>query len=497
MSGRSLVRQALLGIILAELACVAALTAITVAHERAVRFRAIDVTLEGRADSLFGAVQDAEDLGDNIMLDPREMVLPQGDLFAVYDGGGRRLGSSPQAPLQLIEPGCPGVHSRSLDGRSYRVLERHNLRIIDRAESGGAGLQRPLTIVYATPLDRIWRQIFKGIGFYLGASLLLIAGTTLFMVLLMRRLLQPLEQLAAATAAVTPRDLEFRAPRSALELRELEPLAHTLSAVLSELKVAFERQHRFLGDAAHELKTAVAVVRSSLQLLLLRPRTPAEYAGGLHQLVEDNLRVERLIARMLLLARLEEQSDPSPAASDLAAVASACLQKLQPLAEQAGVHLEGTLFGVTLAPGEATCSDKNGRRYMSTLSSHDLDVLLSNLLTNAVEHSPPGSSVHLELTAEGTTAKVHVLDRGEGIPESALPHLFERFFRADSSRARTTGGAGLGLSISKAIVDSARGTMSIHSRLGEGTAVTATLPLCTQSEPDPTSSGVLNVFGAR
>ncbi len=461
---RSLIRRVVLGIVTAELVCMTALTAISIEHERRVRLHAVDVTLEGRADSLFGAVQDAEDAGDNVELDPREMRVPPGDVFAVYDRGGRRLGGSAGAPESLVRmQGGRELRTEHAHRHSYRVLRRDNLRIIDRAESGGVGLERPVTIVYATPLDHLWHEVFTGIGFYLAASAVLIAGTTVFMVGLMRRVLQPIEELAAAAAAVSPRRLQFEASPLTLETRELRPLATTLDAMVGELREAFERQHRFLGDAAHELKTAVAVVRSSLQVMLLRRRSPAEYEAGLRAAVRDNARAEELISRMLLMAALEQPASQGAARSELGSVVRGCVAKLQPLAEQAGVLLE---------------RNDGARGWVEvSVSAENLEVLLSNLLVNAVEHSERGASVEVVWEAVGREAAVRVVDHGQGIPAEALPHIFERFYRADRSRARVTGGAGLGLSIAQAIAEGAGGSIAAESRLGEGTVMCVRLPV--------------------
>ncbi len=481
---RSLVRQAVLGIVFAELICLIGLAAVSIAHERRVRLRALDVVLEGRADSLFGAIQDAEDPGDNVRVDPREIRVPRGDVYAVYDQGGRRLGASQDAPEPLLA--ADGLHGRELwtrrwEGHSFRVIRRSNLRIIDRAETGGAGLERPVTIVYAVSLDHIWREVFEGIEFYLGASLLLTLGTTVFMVVLMRRVLQPIEALAAAATAVSPRELRFQAPPQALSTSELRPLALALTAMIEELRQAFERQHRFLGDAAHELKTAVAVVRSSLQLMLLRRRSTEAYEEGLRAVVADNTRAEELIARMLLMARLEEPGGvPHKDEADLESVVRTCLRKLEPLAKQACLHFERrgpqrSDFRSDLV-GEAGTPETGGAPMMVPVSAGDLEVLVSNLVVNAIEHSAPGAPITIELAREDGGAVLRVTDHGEGIPEDAQEHIFERFFRVDRSRTRGTGGAGLGLSITKAIVDQAGGKIAVASRFGEGTTITVGLP---------------------
>ena len=487
---RSLVRQAVQGIVLAELICMVVMAAVSIVHERHARLHALDVVLEGRADSVFGAVQDAEDAGDNVQLDPREMEIPDEDLFAVYDQSGRRLGGSPSAPepLQVDRRERHGrLHNQRWGGHTYRVLWRPNLRVIDRAETKGAGLERPVTIFYAMPLDHIWSEVFEGIGFFLGASLLLTLGTTVSMVALMRRVLHPIEELAAAASAVSPRALLFQAPEHALGTKELRPLALALTAMLEELRLAFEKQHQFLGDAAHELKTAVAVVRSSLQLMLLRRRSAEAYEEGLQATVLDNARAEELISRMLLMARLEEPSKEFSAVhGELSSAVRTCLRRLEPLAEQAGVRLvrdrwirtAPQIHPVSLSADRGTGDEK----LFAPVSSLDLEVLVSNLLVNAIEHSASGSCIVTTIERDQNEAVLRVADEGEGIPEEAQEHIFERFFRVDQSRARVTGGAGLGLAIAKAIVDGAGGSIAVLSRLGEGTTITVRLPLALSKE---------------
>ena len=489
---RSLVRQAVTGIVLAELLCMLVMATVSIAHERRARLNALDIVLQGRADSVFGAVQDAEDAGDNVQLDPREMQIPAEDLFSVYDQSGRWLGGSSGVPEPVRSDRRDRQvqrHNQQWDGHTYRVLSRPNLRVIDRAETKGAGLERPVTIVYAMPLDHIWREVFEGIGFFLGASLLLTLGTMIFIVTMMRRVLQPIEELAAAATAVSPRELLFQAPEHALATKELRPLALAISAMLGELRLAFERQHQFLGDAAHELKTAVAVVRSSLQLLLMRRRLPEAYEAGIRVIVQDNARAEQLIARMLLMARLEETTQkPQVAHADLASIVQASLKRLEPLAEHAGVLLLQD-ESLTSEPSHGSLLASVEKRLIAgtisvPVSSDDLEVLVSNLLVNAIEHSASGSFVTTAITQEQSRAIFRVTDKGEGIPEEAQEHIFERFFRVDRSRARVTGGAGLGLSITKAIVDAASGTIAVFSRIGEGTTITVSLP-CISAEVQP------------
>ena len=460
MKTTSITRQSLSTVLIAELLCAFAFSCVAVLHEHQIRFRAFDIMLQGRSDSLLGAIQDAEDPEDNVAIDPTELNLPTGDIFAVYNQGGRLLGTSSNAPAQLIERGREGFTSRDFEGHGYRVLQRDGLRIIDREESGGVGLRRPVTIVYGARTNRIWREVFEAATYSVIVSFVLLCVTAALLFVQLRRILQPLETLAIAAEGVSTSSISFEPPTEALHLRELQPLASALSATMTRLREAFDSQHRFIGDATHELKTAVAVVRSTIQLLTLKPRSEADYREGLLRILDDNSRVEELVSRMLMLARLEERAADPVVTVNLAEVAGLVLAGLQSLAEIHGVLLESALHPdvpVRLA------SDR-GR------------VLVSNLVVNAVQHSQRGSTVRLSVqrdaTIRGRTAILTVQDTGTGISDDALPHVFKRFYREDISRSRETGGAGLGLAICHAIVEAAGGEIKLQSRPGEGTKVT-------------------------
>ena len=460
MKTRSVLRQTILAVLLAELVCAAAFTSTALLHEWRIRVRALDVTLQGRSDSVLGAIQDAEDPETDVTIDPHELNIPERDIYAVYNQGSRLLGSSKDAPSKLIQRRGDGFSTRVLHGQSYRVLEREGLRVIDRAEHGVDGLQRPVTILYAMRSDHLWHEVLEAASFYVGLSVVLIFGTAAVMVVLLRRALRPLEELATAAGTVSVRTLEFVPPASALRLRELQPLAVTLSTTVKGLRESFESQSRFLGDATHELKTAVAVVRSSIQLMMLRPRTSSEYQRGLETVLNDNLRVEDLVSRMLSVARMEERGNVILSPVDFAAVGENAVLHLKSFAETHHVNLEERIDAPMFV----------------RMAAEDVHVLVSNLVVNAVQHSSPGAVVELRMDRQEKTAILRVRDYGTGISSEALPHVFERFYREDRSRSRQTGGAGLGLPICKLIVEGSGGTIAISSTPGDGTSVTVTLP---------------------
>lgn len=460
MRSSSLTRRAIVTVLIVELLCAVALSGTAVWHEARSRLRAFDVTLQGRSDSLLGAIQDAEDPEDNVTIDPAELKLPPHDVYAVYNQGGRLLGSSRNPPPELIARDGDGFRTAHANGRSFRVFQRDALRIIDRAENHGIGLRRPVTIVYAASTGRMWHEIRGAASFYIAVSLLLVCITAGILVLLMRRLLQPVQALAAAASNVDPATLAFTPPPGAASLVELRPLCDALEATLGRLRQAFELEHRFVGDAAHELKTAIAVVRSSIQVLMMRSRSADEYRSGLERVLDDNERVETLVSRMLMLARLEERAETLPEPISVTESVQDTLQILESFAHAHGVSLKASL-----APG-----------IKARLTPEAARVLVSNLVVNAVQHSAPGAVVSVVLRDEQTpqpNAVLEVEDSGTGVDPENLPHVFDRFFREDKSRSRETGGAGLGLAICKSIVEAADGRIEMQSVPGQGTVVRA------------------------
>jgi signal transduction histidine kinase len=461
---RSMRRQLIVGILSVELLCAACFAGVALFHEWEVRMHALDATIRGRSDSLLGAIQDAEDPDDNVTIDSTELAIPREDVYAVYAGDGRLIGSTAGAPEELIARRGDGITSRDARGRSYRTLERKGMRVIDRPETGGAGIQRPVTILYSVPTRRIWHEVREAASFYAGASALLLLFTSLVIIILLRRALSPIQDLSAEASSISLNSLSFRPPASALEMTELQPLAATLSAVIDGLKHSVDQQNRFLGDAAHELKTAVSIVHSSIQLLLMRSRNAVEYASCLEAVLSDNLRVSELVNRMLDAARFKEEkmekAENPNRLTGVVEVSQQVLQRLQPILEAQKVRVE--------MYGELQTAVRS--------SADDLDLLISNLIVNAVQHSRDGGLIGLRVESIDGFVSLTVQDHGYGISAEALPHVFERFYREDASRSRETGGAGLGLSICKAIVEAASGTIEIESTAGVGTTVHVKLP---------------------
>ena len=162
-----------------------------------------------------------------------------------------------------------------------------------------------MTILYAAPTGPVWHAIRGAVEFYAAGSMLLLLVTGPLIAWLLHRALLPLRELADLAGKVSVDAWAFDAPERAKTTPELAPLTEALESALARLERSFDQQKTFVSDAAHELKTAVAVTKSSLQLLALKPRGPGEYRVGLARCLADSGRIEELVTKMLTLARVE------------------------------------------------------------------------------------------------------------------------------------------------------------------------------------------------
>lgn len=222
----------------------------------------------------------------------------------------------------------------------------------------------------------------------------------------------------------------------------------------------FDQMRRFMGDAAHELKTPIAVLRARTDVALQRDRSASEYQETLDSVSKEAERLGNLVENMLVLARIDAGQWPVTRTKvflddvllDAANSASA-------LGQDRNVRVEVARMDEATVTGDATL----------------LRQLFMILLENAVKFTPEGGTVTINAEKHTRRSVVTIADTGVGIPQNALPHVFERFFRADPARSR--GGAGLGLSIARWIVDSHRGRIEVKSVEGVGTEVKVTLPV--------------------
>jgi signal transduction histidine kinase len=464
MKTYSLTRRLITAVLLVELCSLLALIGIASVYEGISHFRALDVMLRGRADSVLGAVQDAEDPQDNLMLYGTEGLAPKRDIYIVRDDRGRVIGSQgwPGGAQELASTDTRELRNLTVGGIRYRVIRRPGLRMVDPGDAGG-GVARHVIILYGSRTHPVWERVRNAMAFYALSGLLLLVITGVVLRHLLRSGLQPLYELVEQAGKISVNSWNLGASSQARYVRELEPLVSAIESALLRLEQSFAQQRQFVSDAAHELKTSVAVVKSSLQLLTMRTRSAKEYEEGLERVRIDSERMEELVAKMLTLARLEDggEQPESYRVVELGDVLRDVAEHFQTLASFHRIRL-------------VVNAD------ISTLVFCDPDqlrLLCSNLIHNAIQHSGAGTEVRAIVSNQGEVAQLMVEDDGEGIPEDVLPHVFDRFYRGDPSRSRRTGGTGLGLAISKAIVLRYHGTIRLESKPGHGTSAIVTLPL--------------------
>jgi heavy metal sensor kinase len=273
------------------------------------------------------------------------------------------------------------------------------------------------------------------------------------------RAVRPIEQISAAASRISRGNLSERI-RVADRGDELTQLADVLNSTFARLESAFARQQQFTADAAHELRTPVAVLISETQSTLARERSAAEYRETVKADLDVAQQMRRLTESLLELARFEAGDEAaSQSEVDLAERARACVERIAPLAAQHGIRIHSDF-----APAQGV------------INTHRADKVVTNLLTNAIHYNKPGGEVHITTRGEADAAVLTVADTGIGIAAADLPHIFDRFYRVDKARSRDEGHTGLGLAICKAIVDAEGGTLETASTLDIGTKFTVRLP---------------------
>lgn len=276
-----------------------------------------------------------------------------------------------------------------------------------------------------------------------------------------RMVLSPIQTLGQTASNVSASSLDTRLSLDA-PYEEFQQLAKSFNSMLERLQRVFDSQRRFVGDAAHELKTPLTAMKGNLEVALQRDRSTEEYREIVSTSLGQVERLARLVKSLLTLTQFSGEHPPI----DLKPVLLEPLLKelvseLAILAEDKGCLLTAHLQDVPEVLGD----------------TGQLKQLVINVLDNAIRHTPPGESVTVTLQSSADHVVFTVEDTGSGIATDHLPHIFERFYRADRARDRESGGTGLGLAIAKEIVLAHHGTITVRSEVGKGSVFTVSLPI--------------------
>ncbi|MEM7115817.1 MAG: ATP-binding protein [Chloroflexota bacterium] len=290
-----------------------------------------------------------------------------------------------------------------------------------------------------------------------------IAATAVFIagasgLALAQRILKPVTQLNAAAQQMAKGDLSQRVAVSSKD--ELGELSQSFNQMAAGLQQQEQLRRNMVSDIAHELRTPLSNIRGYLEAVqdgVLEPDT--DTINSLH---EESLLLNRLIADLQELSLAEAgQLKLYPAACDMAALVNQTVQSVQLSAAEKEIAL------VVELPDKMPDVQGDGERILQ---------ILRNLLRNGVAYTPHGGEIRTTAVIHPTELEISISDTGHGIAPEHLPHLFDRFYRADKSRNRSTGGTGLGLAITKALLELQNGRIWVNSTLGQGTTFTFTLP---------------------
>ena len=410
-----------------------------------------------------GFLRRLRDIGDpTLAVGPRFIVTNQ---------------SPPIAPPEMREPYDKGaVALAKVNPTVYSTVYIGNgelaqkMRLITQRAKDEDGREWVLQVPYPLgEVDKALATLSTTLLVILPFGLLLLSAACLF---LMSRLMRPIREIASTTASINAEELSGRLSTKGTD--EFSQLAATINAMLGRLEDAFrvqkltmeqleavlKQQRRFTADASHELKTPLAVIKANTGIMLHGSDLSEDARSQIEAVDAAAGRMNRLVQGLMALAKADSGSAHQSAAPfDLKLTVQNAIDQVHHKSTQSVSYSDDGMDGLV-----------NG-------SERDIERVFVNLIDNACRYIADDGHVEVQVERHLDEAIVTVRDNGLGIAPEHLPHLFERFYRADASRSTGTGGTGLGLAICKSIVESVKGSITIESEVGRGTTVTVLLPL--------------------
>lgn len=364
--------------------------------------------------------------------------------------------SAPVSPTELLKR--PEIASALQSQAATALRSVENRRVLYAAAPVLDEMGTVTGLVYlATPLPAAGLP-FNVLGELAAATLLAVFLALLAGTFLARRISAPVEAISRAAAAL---NLTEPVPTTS-GIHELDRLGQAFNVMTTSLRQSDEAKNAFIADVTHELRTPLTVLKGSLETLEDGALDDLEGRGPLlTSLQRETERLIRLVNDLLILTRAD---------------AGNLRLNLQPLDLAELARSRAAQFAVLAARRGITVTVSGAESARVLADADRLAQVLDNLLENATRYSPEGATIAVEIAASGAKGQCAVRDTGPGIPEKHLPFIFERFYRADSSRNRQTGGAGLGLAIVKALILAQGGQVHAESRAGQGTTLQFELP---------------------
>lgn len=415
--------------------------------------RTVDAGLSSRAQASLAGIDDSDiQFGDE-----GDLTEPDAAFTQVVDADGDLLESSSALGERLLLPASTIAQidrDTFFDATVSASDEPFRARLLAVPSEDG-----PIVIV-GTSLEEQDEAATKLVGaLLLGGSGALII-TTFIGWLVAGAALRPVERMRAEAAGISADE-----PGGRLQVPdtddELARLAETLNEMLGRLEYAIEHERRFVDDASHELRTPLGILKTELELALRKARSPQELEAALRSAAEESDRLNSLAEDLLVLARSDRGRLPVRRQdTDISALISDSIARFGPKAEER--HIAVSLHG----PNQAHADVDPVR----------LQQAIGNLIDNALRHAQDGGSISITVIKIDGLLEIEVSDDGPGFPDGFLDKAFEPFARVDSGRARTVGGAGLGLAIVRAVVQSHSGSVTARNNEQGGAVISLSLP---------------------
>ncbi len=377
-------------------------------------------------------------------------ATPGGNLMEVRNSQGQQIVASKTVSME---------QSDSASAYGVQVRPSGQYRTFTTNVSVNAGQYR---VLVATPMDPTEATLSRVRMLLLWSTPVVLLLASLGGYWISRRALAPVDEITRSARVIGIQSLSQRlaVPASG---DEIQRLSETWNGMLARLEAAVKRLSQFTADASHELRTPIALIRTTAELTLRRERSPETYREALRQVLLESERTTRLVEDLLLLARAD------------AGLPSLPLERLELIPLVRDVCRQGQILaGARQLEISAEIPDEP---VFVEANDPALRRMLLLLLDNAVKYTPSGGRIILSVDRGPAGATVAVSDTGIGIPETALPHVFERFYRVDESRNRDAGGTGLGLSIAKWIAERHHASLEAESVVGQGSVFRIRFPL--------------------
>jgi len=427
-------------------------------------YAAVDASLRAQGNAVRATVEQSPSSGTPILPSRSATGLPI-DSFVLGPDGSLLAQSATAIPFSSVSSLVPTSGFPAHAELETVVLPEGTMRVLLRQialpdnRTGGVLLVRPIDDVRFRLAQSALLLVLIGAG--------LIAACCLLAWRLAGQALAPVRKMSTVARAITEQDLHRRLPEELPASDEIGQLARTFNTMLVRLEFAFSSLQRFTADAAHELRAPLSIMRTQLEVTMRRPRSEGEYVQSNTTLLKEVERLTRVTDHLLLLARADAGAlHPRLEALDLPDLVEEVVDRWQAAAAAKDVALK-----CSVAEGGPVIGDPDL-----------LKRLLDNLLDNAFRHTPHGGQVRVVAACTDGAWTVGVSDDGPGVPKEIQPRLFERFSRSDPARGRSTGGAGLGLSICAAIARAHNGSIELALRLLPGATFIVHLP----KQPEPT-----------